>query len=169
MADFPFLIPNSISFSHGVPQVSEYTAFGVDPVRFRHTDFVNGQEYSLTFRALEQDKMQLIRDHYEANGGTAGHFSVPTSVLPDINTRDSSTQYRYTETPSEEHVGLQRYNVTISLRAVEGVELKFILNGGDADIDFEEEAVNTYVFVGTAPFILNGSSPALATLRLNGS
>ena len=169
MADFPFLIPNSISFSYGVPQVSEYAAFGVDPVRFRHTDFVNGQEYSITFRALDQEDLQLIRNHYQASGGTANHFAVPTSVLPRINTRDSSTKYRYTATPREEHIGFQRYNITISLRAVEGLELKFILNGGDANADLDYGFVDTVVFVGEIPFILNGSSSALATLRLNGS
>jgi hypothetical protein len=168
MADFPTLIPNSISFNHGVPQISEYNAFGVGPVRFNHTDFVNGQEYQITYRALEQEAVQLIRDHYQVSGGTAGHFGVPTAVLPDINTRDSSTQYRYAETPSEEHIGLQKYSVTISLIAVEGVLVKFILEGGPASVP-AEEAADVFVFSGTAPFILNGSSSTLATLRLNGS
>lgn len=165
MADFPALIPNSITFDHGVPQLSEYTAFGVDPVRFRHTDFVNGQGYQLVYRALDQEAVQLIRNHYQVSGGTAGHFGVPTTVLPEINTRDSSSQYRYTATPSEEHIGLQKYNISISLRAVEGVEMKFILDGGPVDVP-AEEAVDIFVFSGIGPLKLNGSSTALATLRL---
>lgn len=165
MTTFPSLVPNAISLSHGLPQVSEYTAFGVGPVRFRHTDFVNGQEYQLTYTALDQDSIQLLRDHYQDTGGTSRHFDVPVSVLPGLNSTDSSSRYRYTETPAEEHIGFQRYNITISIKAVVGVEMRFILSGVPATLP-AEEAVDIYVFSGTAPFILNGSSSALATLIL---
>jgi hypothetical protein len=168
MTTFPSLIPNAISLNHGSPQLSEYQAFGIGPIRFRHNDYVNGQEFQLVYQALDQTSIELLRDHYIVNSGTAGRFEVPTSILVGLNTVDASSKYRYTETPTEEHIGLQRYNVTISLKAIEGLLLQFILNGGPATLP-AEEAFDEYVFTGTAPFILNGSTESLATLILNAS
>ena len=168
MTIFPSLIPNSVSLNHGLPQVSEYKAFGIGPVRFRHNNYVNGQEFKLVYRALDQDSIKLIRDHYLDNAGTAGQFSVPTSVFGGLNVTDAGSQYRYTETPSEEHIGLKRYNVTVSIKAIEGLLLEFILDGGPATLP-SEEAFDLYVFTGTAPFILSGTTASQATLILNAS
>jgi hypothetical protein len=168
MTAFPSLVPNAISLNHGVPQVSEYEAFGIGPIRFRHNNYVNGQEFQLVYQALDQDSIELIRDHYQDNGGTSGQFTVPVSVLALINTTDSSSKYRYTETPTEEHIGLQRYNVTISLRAIEGILLEFVLDGGSTTVP-AEETVDKFVFVGTAPFNMNGSPASQATLIVDGN
>ena len=54
MSTFPSLIPNSINFDFGTPQISEYSAFGIGPIRFRHTDFINGQTFSLKYQGLDQ-------------------------------------------------------------------------------------------------------------------
>ena len=166
MTTFPSLVPNAVSLDHGSPMISEYQVFGVGPVRFRHNDYVNGQEFQLTYRGLDQDSIGLIRAHYEDNGGTAGGFEVPTSILVGLNVTDSSSKYRYTETPTEEHIGLQRYNVTVSLKAIEGLLLQFILNGGPATLP-SQEPFDKFVFSGTAPFILDGSVASQATLILN--
>lgn len=166
MTTFPSLIPNAISLDHGSPMVSEYQAFGVGPVRFRHNNYVNGQEFQLTYQGLDQDSIELIRTHYEDNSGTAGRFDVPTSILIGLNVTDSTSRYRYVETPTEEHIGLQRYNVTVSLKAIEGLLLEFILDGGSSTLP-SEEPFDKFVFSGTAPFILNGSVAGQATLILN--
>lgn len=166
MSTFPSLVPNSISLKHGLPQVSEYAAFGVGPIRFKHNNYINSQEFRLTYRALDQTSIELIRNHYQDNGGTSGQFEIPTSVLPSLNVTSAASKYRYTETPTEEHIGIQRYNITISIKAVEGLLLLFRLNGGPVDLP-DEEAVSSFVFIGTAPFILNGSSANQATLILN--
>ena len=168
MTAFPSLVPNSISLNHGLAQVSEYQSFGVGPVRFRHNNYVNGQEFNLEYRGLDQSSIEALRSHYQANGGTAGEFTVPATVLNGLNTIGSSSEYRYTETPTEEHIGLQLYNVTISIKAVEGLLLEFVLNGGPAIVP-AEEAFNVFVFTGTAPFLLNGSTASQATLVLNAS
>lgn len=168
MTTFPSLIPNEISLDHGLPQISEYQAFGIGPIRFRHNNYVNGQEFQLVYRALDQDSIELIRTHYQDNGGTSGQFTVPTSVLALVNTTDSSSKYRYTETPTEEHIGLQRYNITISLKAIEGLLLEFALDGGSTTVP-AEETVDEFVFVGTGPFILNGSPANQATLIVDGN
>ncbi len=165
MADFPTVYPNSITFNHGQPQVSEYTAFGIGPIRFRSTNFVNGQTLTLTYSNIQQSSVDLIRSHYYANQGTAGEFAVPIAILGGIGITDSSSLYRYVETPQEEHLGVY-FNVSVTLQAVEGLEMKFRLNAGPATLP-SEESVSTFVFDGTAPFILNGSTSALATLILN--
>tara|TARA_B100000035_G_scaffold221461_1_gene190200 strand:- start:636 stop:1142 length:507 start_codon:yes stop_codon:yes gene_type:complete len=168
MTTFPSLVPNAISLNHGLPQISEYEAFGIGPVRFRHNNYVNGQEFQLVYQALDQDSIELIRTHYRDNNGTSGQFDIPASVLALLNTTDSSSRYRYAETPTEEHIGLQRYNVTISVKAVEGLLLQFTLNGGPATLP-AEEAFDEFVFTGTMPFILNGFTASQATLILNAS
>jgi hypothetical protein len=164
MSDFPVIYPSSITFSHGQPQTSEYTAFGVGPVRFRHSNFINAQRFTLTYQAIQQSSVDLIRNHYDANQGTAGEFAVPLAVLGNVNAVDSSTNFRYFSTPAEEHFGLY-FNVTVELIALRGIELLFHLNGGPAALP-AEETVDKFVFDGTAPFILNGSTSALATLIL---
>ncbi len=166
MTTFPSLYPNSISLTQGLPQISEYTAFGVGPIRFKHTDNVNYQDFQLVYTAIDQASIQLIRDHYNNNNGTAGTFDVPTAILGGLNATNSSSKYRYVETPTEQHIGLKRYNVTISIVAVEGVQIFFILDGGPATVP-AEAAFNEFVFSGTAPFILNGSNSSTATLILN--
>ena len=166
MAAFPTLYPNSVTFNHGLPQVSEYTAFGVGPIRFRHTNLVNSQEYTLTYQGIQQSAVDLIRNHYVQSQGTAATFNLPTEILGGINTADTSSLFRYLETPVEEHFGVY-FNVTVRLQTVEGVDTLSILNGGPAALP-AEEAFSSIAFVeGTAPYILNGSSSELATLILN--
>lgn len=169
MSTFPTLIPNSIDFDFGTPQVSEYSAFGIGPIRFRHTDFINGQTFSLKYQALDQTSIELLRTHYSNNSGTAGEFFVPIAVVSGVNSVNSTSIYRYTTTPTEEHIGFQRYNVTISLRAIEGVLIKFVLVGEPAQLG-SLAAFDSFVFSGTAPFILDAddADPAVAaSLILN--
>ena len=168
MTAFPSLVPNAISLNHGSAQVSEYEAFGIGPIRFRHNNYVNGQEFQLVYQALDQESIELIRSHYQDNGGTSGQFTVPTSVLALVNTTDSASKYRYTETPVEEHIGLKRYNITISLKAIEGLLLEFALDAGGTTVP-PEETVDKFVFSGTGPFILNGSPASQATLIVDGN
>ena len=166
MSDFPALSPNAIFLNHGLPQVSEYGAFGVGPVRFRHNNFVNSQTFEFEYRALDQTTIQQIRDHYSQNNGTAGSFAVPTSVFNGLNVTNSSSVYRYANTPTETHIGLKRYDIIVNLIAIEGQQISFILDGGPATLP-AESAFDEYVFSGTAPFKLNGTDAATATLILN--
>lgn len=166
MTAFPSLYPNSISLTQGLPQTSEYTAFGVGPIRFRHNDNVNQQDFQLVYTAIDQASIELIRNHYKNNNGTVGTFSVPIAILGGLKITNSNSKYRYVETPTEQHIGLKRYNVTISIVAVEGMEIAFILDGGPATLP-AETAFDEFVFSGTAPFILNGSHSSTATLILN--
>lgn len=166
MPDFPTLYPSSISFNHGSPQLSEYTAFGIGPVRFRFDDFVNGQTFTLAYENILQSDVDLIRAHYEDSSGTANEFAVPTAIFGGLSITDAFSRYRYLETPEEEHFGVY-FNVTVTLQAVQGVQTNFVLNAGPATLP-AEEAFSKFPFDGTMPFILDGSTAALATLVLNG-
>ena len=165
MSDFPTLYPDSISFNHGLPQVSEYTSFGVGPIRFKHNNLVNRQSFTLTFLNIQQTSVNLIRNHYSQSQGTAGEFSVPLAIFGGIGITGADSVYRYLETPTEEQFGVY-FNVTVTLEAIEGLDLGFVLNGGPATLP-AEESFSKLVFDGTAPFILNGSTSALATLICN--
>lgn len=165
MFDFPTLVPNSIAYDHGRPNVSEYSIFGAGPIRFKHSHYINGQSIQLIYTGLSQSQVQLIRDHYQNVGGTHGVFNAPLAIWGGASVADVGSEYRYAETPTEEHTGLH-YNVTVSLRLLEGVFITFILDGGPATLP-AESAFSKYVFDGTAPFILNGTDTATATLRLN--
>lgn len=169
MSIFPSLIPNSISFDFGAPQISEYASYGIGPIRFRHTNYINGQTFNLRYQGLDQSSIELLRTHYAHNSGTADEFTVPIGVVGGVNIVNSASIYRYTTTPTEEHIGLQRYNVTISIRAIEGVLIQFILIGEPAQLG-SLAAFDSYVFSGTAPFILDAddADPAVtASLILN--
>lgn len=167
MPSFPTLYPDSISFDHGQSQVSEYTAFGIGPIRFRNNNFINAQVFTLEYQYLQQASVDLIRNHYVESQGTADEFSVPIAVLGSVGVTDATSLYRYVETPQEEHFGVY-FNVTVTLQAVRGIEITFGLDAGGATLP-SEESVSEFVFEGTAPFILNGSIASEATLILDGN
>jgi len=167
MTTFPTLYPDSITFDHGLPQVSEYAAFGVGPIRFRNSNLVNSQVFTLEYQNIQQSSVDLIRDHYIQNQGTAGSFAVPSSIFGGINLLDANSRYKYAETPTEQHFGVY-FSLSVTLQALEGVDTLSILNGGSATLP-SEESFSSIAFEGTAPFILNGSSSVLATMTLNAS
>lgn len=167
MASFPTIYPNSISFDHGQPQVSEYTAFGIGPIRFRNNNFINGHTFTFEYLHLQQASVDLIRTHYIQSQGTASTFTVPAAILGSIGVTDPASLYRYVDTPQEEHFGVY-FNLTLTLQAVEGIQMEFKLDGGSTTVP-PEEAVDEFVFVGTGPFILNGSPASQATLIVDGN
>ena len=165
MTTFPSLVPNEISFDQGKANISEYNSFGLGPIRFRHSQYVNGQNLSLTYRGLSQANVELIRQHYKDVGGTHGSFSAPTAIWGGAGLPQSDSIYRYADTPTEEHTGLH-YNVSVTLRLLQGVLMQFILDAGDASLP-AETTISAFVFSGTAPIILNGTDESTATLRLD--
>lgn len=166
MADFPALVPHDISFDYGQHNLTEVSTFA-GPIRFRHSPRVNRHSLQLTYRGLSQTQVDQIRAHYIGSDGTHRQFDVPASIWGGLNVVDSAATYRYASPPQEEHTGLH-YNVSVSLRIIDGLLVQFILNGGGAS----QPALSSFtslIFNGTAPFILDcdDASPA-ATLLLQG-
>lgn len=166
MADFPALIPNAISFDHGQQNLTEVPTFA-GPIRFRHSARVNRHTLQLTYRGLTQAQVNQIRTHYINSDGTHRQFEVPASLWGGLQVVDSAAMYRYASPPQEEHTDLH-FNVTVSLRIIDGLLVQFILDGGGAT----QPALSSFtslIFNGTAPFILDcdDASPT-ATLLLQG-
>jgi hypothetical protein len=167
MTTFPTIRPNSIAFDMGRSNISEVATFA-GPVRFRHSPRINGHTLRMTYTGLSQAQVDSIRDHYYQNQGTHGYFEVPGSLWGGLSVVDEDAIYRYTEPPEEQHTGLY-YNVSVSLRIIDGTTVVFILEGNGAT----QPALAPFqssIFTGTAPFILecNGAT-ASATLVLDSS
>jgi hypothetical protein len=167
MTTFPSLVPNEINFDSGKSNISEVATFA-GPVRFRHSQRVNGHELRLAYRGLNQAAVDSIRAHFAENQGTHGHFAVPAVLWGGLSVVNEDSVYRYINSPEEDHTGLH-YNVSISLRIIDGVTLRFILDCGGAVLP-PVAPFKSFVFSGNEPFILdcNGASPT-PTLLLDGS
>lgn len=166
MTTFPTLVPNEISFDHGKNNLTEVQTFA-GPIRFRRSARINRNALQLTYRGLTQQQIDSIRTHYANNQGSHRQFDVPTSIWGGLDVVDTEAVYRYDSAPQEEHTGLH-YNVTVSLRIIDGNILLYILDCGGA-VQPAPSAFTSFVFNGTAPFVLdcNGASPT-ATLVLTG-
>jgi len=164
---FPAIKPNAISFDMGRSNTSEISTFA-GPVIFRHSKRINGHVLQLNYVGLSQSQVESIRDHYYSSSGTHNYFDAPTDLWGGLRVVDENAVYRYTAPPEEIHQGLY-YDVTVSLRIIDGTTLLFVLEGNGAS---QPALANfaSFAFTGTAPFILdcNGVSPS-ATLLLDSS
>jgi len=169
MTFYPSLIPNSINYDFGFSNISEVSTFA-GPIRFRHSNRINGNKLQLSYRGLTPTQVQQLRTHYIQNQGIHGYFSVPLSIWGGLTVVEYDAVYRYTEPPEEEQIGLY-YNVSIKLKVIDGLTLIYILNGGGASLP-ATVAFSSFAFTGYAPFTLNGGTadPAspLATHVLTG-
>lgn len=156
MSSFPPLQPDSISYDLGGLNVSEETTLTGGPVRFRHSLQTNGHRLTLSYENLTQTQMLLIRSHYQDNSGTHGQFTIPAALWGDATVVPVDSIYRYDSTPQETHRGVY-FEVSVELVLVVGQELLYLLKGEPAALG-AEEAFTSFVFNGTAPFILNADT-----------
>ena len=170
---YPTLIPQSIAFDLGRLNIREESFLGSGPIRFRHSLRTTGHTLTLSYRALTQEQVEDLRDHYFGVSGTFDAFEVPTAVWGELShVVASNSKYKYAAPPEERHTGLH-YEVVVTLRVIFGVSLLYDLQGGDAEqSEVTATSFSSYVFQGFAPFILNAGaadtdSPA-ATLILQG-
>ncbi len=167
MADYPALIPNSISFDLGQLNVSETATQDRVPVRFRHSQRVSGHTLNINYVGLSQAQIDSLRSHFYQQSGTHGYFNVPASIWGGLTAVDANALYRYAAPPQEDHQGLY-YNATVQLRVALGAILLYILNGGGATAP-ATTAFTSFAFNGYAPFILDGEDATpTSVLYLNG-
>lgn len=166
MTVFPTLVPNEIGFDMGQANISEVQTFA-GPVRFRHSKAVNNQVLRIVYRGLSQAQVETLRQHYYENQASLSYFTVPAAIWGGLTVVSPSSSYRYATPPQEEHTGLH-YNVSFSLRVIDGVNLSYILDGGDASLP-ATTAFTSFAFIGYQPFTLNGAAATVtATLILQG-
>ena len=156
MSSFPPLQPDSISYDLGGLNVSEETTLTGGPVRFRHSLQTNGHRLTLSYENLTQTQMLLIRTHYQDNSGTHGQFTIPAALWGDATVVPVDSIYRYASTPQETHRGVY-FGVSVELVLVVGQELLYVLQGEPAALG-AEETFTSFVFNGTAPFILDADT-----------
>lgn len=166
MTAFPTLVPNEIGFDMGRANISEVSTFA-GPVRFRHSKAVNNQVLRIVYRGLSQTQVETLRQHYYENQASLSYFTVPAAIWGGLTVVSTSSLYRYASPPQEEHAGLY-YNVSFSLRVIDGINLLYILDGGGAQLP-TTTAFSSFAFIGYQPFILDGDGASVtATLVLQG-
>jgi hypothetical protein len=160
MTTFPLLTPNEINFDLGTPNSSEVATFA-GPVRFRHSSRINKHTLQLVFQGLSQSQVNQLRQHYRESDGTHLYFEAPLAIWGGLSVVNASSLYRYASTPDEDHQGTH-YNVSISLKILDGITTLLVLNCGGAELPLPY-AFTAVGFSGFAPFILNagGSTPTL--------
>lgn len=166
MTIFPTLVPNEIGFDMGRANISEVSTFA-GPVRFRHSKAVNNQVLRIVYRGLNQTQVTILRQHYYENQASLSYFTAPADIWGGLTVVSPSSLYRYASAPEEEHTGLH-YNVSFSLRVIDGISLSYILDGGTATLP-TTTAFTSFAFTGYQPFTLNGATASVtATLVLQG-
>jgi hypothetical protein len=125
MAIFPALEPVTRRYSMGVFPVTEEKGFGGGSVRFRHSTTAYSHNLELSFAALTQAEVKLLRDHYREQQG--GYIAFPLSTEAWVGHTSftdlvpTSTHWRYAAQPQEDHLTAEYVNVTISLISVPAV------------------------------------------------
>jgi len=166
MTVFPTLVPNEIGFDMGRANISEVSTFA-GPIRFRHSKAVNNQVLRIVYRGLTQAQVETLRQHYLGVQAAFEYFTVPTEIWGGLTVVSPSSLYRYASAPEEEHTGLH-YNVSFSLRVIDGVNLSYILDNGTADVRVTTP-FTSFAFTGYQPFRLDCATASVtATLILQG-
>lgn len=131
------------------------------PIVFRLSNTINNYNLTLAYANLVQSQVDLIRQHYADSSGTHGTFDLPIAIWGGANVVSSDSEYRYNEPPEETHNGVY-FDVTISLRVLQGLNMLYILDCDDAVLP-ATAAFSSLIFTGNAPFILEagGASPTL--------
>ena len=156
MATFPDLVPDEISYDLGDLNISEASTVASGPVRFRHSLRNNGHILQLTFNNRIESDAALIRTHWNQSSGVHGYFQIPVTVWGDANdVVPIDSIYRYASIPQEQQKGVY-FDITVSLRVLQGWVLNIILSGGAA-VAPDVAAFENIAFTGFSPFELLAS------------
>lgn len=119
MSTFPELEPATRSYNFGQFPLTEEPSISAGIVRFRHS--VTPQNYQLTlgYNALTDAEANLIREHFQAQGGGYRSFQLPPIIWAGHtftgNVVPINTRWRYIAAPEEEHFSIGYVNVTVTL------------------------------------------------------
>ena len=119
MATFPSLEPATRAYDFGLFPLTEEPSISAGIVRFRHS--VTPQNYQLTlgYTALTDAEANLIRQHFQGQGGGYRSFQLPPIIWKGHtftgNIVPTNTRWRYIAAPEEEHFSAGYVNVTVAL------------------------------------------------------
>lgn len=119
MATFPALEPNTRSYDFGVFPLTEEPSVSAGIVRFRHNTVPQGYQLTLGYKALTDANANLIRTHFQGQGGSYLSFSLPSVIWKGHTFSGDIAPYqmlwRYSISPEEEHMDIGNVNVTVAL------------------------------------------------------
>lgn len=119
MATFPELEPNTRSYDFGVFSLTEEPSLSAGIVRFRHSTAPQNYQLTLGYNAITDAQATLIRNHYQSQAGGYREFALPPIIWKGHtfsgNIAPYTMQWRYSDTPEEEHLDIGRINVTVAL------------------------------------------------------
>jgi hypothetical protein len=128
MATFPALEPAARSYDFGLFPLTEVPSISAGTVRFRHGYAPQNYQLTLGYTALTDAEANLIRQHFQFQGGGYRSFQLPPIIWAGHtftgNVAPTNTRWRYTAAPEEEHRSAGYVNVTVAL-------------GSDGSIDAE--------------------------------
>ena len=153
MADFPTILPTQINYDLGGLNVSDEATTTGGPIRFRHSLRQSQHQITLVYTNLLESEATQIRDHFLDSNGFHQNFKLPTEIWGDADVLPAESLFRYREKPIETQRGVYT-DISVELLNLVGVRLVYVLAGEPAELG-AEESVNTFAFIGTAPFIMD--------------
>jgi hypothetical protein len=138
MATFPELEPATRSYDFGQFPLTEEPSISAGIVRFRHS--ITPQNYQLTlgYSALTDAEANLIRQHFQNQGGGYLSFQLPPIIWLGHtftgNIVPTNTRWRYIAAPEEEHRSAGYVNVTVALGSDGTVDAEIGLQPVDVTI-----------------------------------
>jgi hypothetical protein len=143
MATFPELEPATRSYDFGLFPLTEQPSLSAGIVRFRHSTTPQNYQLTLGYTALTDAQANLIRQHYQGQGGGYRSFQLPPIIWVGHtftgNVVPTNTRWRYSATPEEEHFSVGYVNVTVTL-----------ISDGTIDADLGLQDITVTLAAGTA-------------------
>lgn len=119
MANFPALEPNARSYNFGLLPLTEEPSISAGIVRFKHSNLAQNLSLTLGYQALTEEKINLIRQHFQNQAGSYRSFHLPSVVWKghtfSANIAPYRMRWRYAEPPQEEHLVTGHVDVTVVL------------------------------------------------------
>jgi len=153
MADYPKILPSQINYDLGGLNVSEEPTTTAGPIRFRHSLRQSHHRITFVYTNLLETEATQVRDHFLDSVGFHHQFKLPTEIWGGADVLPADSLFRYRVKPQETQRGVYT-DISVDLLNLVGVRLLYVLNGQPAVLG-SEESVNTFAFIGTAPFIMD--------------
>jgi hypothetical protein len=119
MATFPELEPATRAYDFGIFPLTEQPSLSAGIVRFRHSATPQNYQLTLGYTALTDAEANLIRQHFQGQGGGYRSFQLPPIIWLGHtfsgNVVPTNTRWRYTAAPEEEHFSVGYVTVTVTL------------------------------------------------------
>ena len=120
---------------------------------FRRSNVLTGHQITFRYTDLTQTEVGLFRQHYLDAAGQHSKFKIPTSVFGGANITQSTSFYRYVDTPAETQRGVF-HDIDVSVLVLTGVDLTYNLSSGGGANQTAETVNDSFFANGTSPFYL---------------